>query len=68
MGRDNQRTDNEKREGGKVFHAVKMHPFNRNSNKPATNLSSELNARANKKPRTCVRGFLGLWAILDSNQ
>ena len=25
-------------------------------------------AGSNKKPRTCVRGFLGLWAILDSNQ
>ena len=30
--------------------------------------SSRLDARANKKPRTCVRGFLELWAILDSNQ
>ena len=30
--------------------------------------SIKLDARDNKKPRTCVQGFLGLWAILDSNQ
>ena len=27
--------------------------------------SIKLDAGANKKPRTCARGFLGLWAILD---